>query len=108
MRIRVISQIRIRIHIKVVRIHNTDRQYLTYGIAGVELVGHVAVILPSHALANGGLHQSRQRWQHVDRRIDLQEKQQRLEDSFPISPVLLIYPHTDHQYRYLLRPPFRR
>jgi hypothetical protein len=79
-RIRVISRIRIRI--KAMRMHNTDRHYLTYGIAGVELVGHIAVVLPCHALANGGLHQSRQRWQHVDRRIDLQEKQQRLEYTF--------------------------
>jgi hypothetical protein len=81
-RIRIRVNSRIWIRIKAMKIHNTDGQYLTYGIAGVELVGHVAVILPCHALANGGLHESRQRRQHVDRRIDLQEKQQRLEYTF--------------------------
>ena len=45
---------------------------LTNGIAGVELVGDIAVILPRHSLADGGLHETRQGGQHVDRRIDLE------------------------------------
>ena len=44
---------------------------LANGIAGVQLVGYVRVIFSCHALANGGLHQTRQRWQHVDWREDL-------------------------------------
>uniref|UniRef100_A0A2M4D215 Putative secreted protein n=1 Tax=Anopheles darlingi TaxID=43151 RepID=A0A2M4D215_ANODA len=44
---------------------------LTDGVASVQLVGHIRVILARHALTDGGLHQTRQRRQHVDRRIDL-------------------------------------
>ena len=50
------------------------RKVPTDGVAGVELVGHIAVILPGHALANGGLHETGERGQHIDRGIDLQKK----------------------------------
>ena len=46
----------------------------TDGVAGVELVGDVAVVLPGHALANGGLHETGERGQHIDRGIDLESK----------------------------------
>lgn len=36
-----------------------------------QLVGDVGVVLARHALADGGLHETRQRRQHVDRRVDL-------------------------------------
>ena len=35
------------------------------------LVGDRAVVVPGHALADGGLHETRQRRQHVDGRVDL-------------------------------------
>ena len=44
---------------------------LSNSVTGVELVGHVRVVLPGHSLADGGLHQSTQRGQHVDGRVDL-------------------------------------
>ena len=44
---------------------------LADGVARVELVRHVRVVLPGHALADGGLHETRERRQHVDRRVDL-------------------------------------
>ena len=44
---------------------------LTDGVAGVQLVGHIGVILPGHSLTNGRLHQPGERGQHVDGRIDL-------------------------------------
>jgi hypothetical protein len=40
-------------------------------VGGVQLVGHRAVVLARHALADGALHQAGQRWQHVDGREDL-------------------------------------
>jgi len=43
-------------------------------VAGVQLVGDIRVILASHALANGGLHQTRQGGQHVDWREDLRKE----------------------------------
>lgn len=36
-----------------------------------QLVGDIGVVLTGHALTDGGLHQTRQRWQHVDWRVDL-------------------------------------
>jgi hypothetical protein len=36
-----------------------------------QLVRHVTVILASELLPDGGLHQSRQGGEHVDRRVDL-------------------------------------
>ena len=39
---------------------------LTDGVASVELVGHIGVVLPGHPLPDGGLHQSAQRGKHVD------------------------------------------
>ncbi|KAI0564002.1 hypothetical protein FGB62_31g125 [Gracilaria domingensis] len=44
---------------------------LSNGVAGVQLIGHVTVVPARHALADGGLHQTRQRRQHVDGRVDL-------------------------------------
>uniref|UniRef100_A0A182QVN8 Uncharacterized protein n=1 Tax=Anopheles farauti TaxID=69004 RepID=A0A182QVN8_9DIPT len=44
---------------------------LADGVASVQLVRHVRVVLAGHALADGGLHQTRQRRQHVHRRVDL-------------------------------------
>ena len=46
---------------------------LANGVAGVQLVGHVAVVLSGHALADGTLHETRERRQHVDGRGDLTE-----------------------------------
>jgi len=42
----------------------------TDGVLGVQLVGHVAVVLASVALANSGLHQTRERGKDVNWRVD--------------------------------------
>ena len=44
---------------------------LADGVVRVELVADVAVVLARHTLADGRLHQPRERGQHVDRRVDL-------------------------------------
>ena len=44
---------------------------LADGVAGVQLVGDVGVILAGHALADGGLHETGQRGKYVDGREDL-------------------------------------
>lgn len=44
---------------------------LADGVASVQLVGNVGVVLTGHALADGGLHQTGERWQHVHWRVDL-------------------------------------
>lgn len=36
-----------------------------------QLVGDVGVVLTCHALTDGRLHQTAERWQDVDRRVDL-------------------------------------
>mmetsp|Transcript_34359 Transcript_34359/g.77378 ORF Transcript_34359/g.77378 Transcript_34359/m.77378 type:complete len:274 (+) Transcript_34359:236-1057(+) len=41
---------------------------LTHGIGGIKLVGDRAVVVTRHALTNGRLHETRQRWQHINRR----------------------------------------
>jgi len=40
------------------------------GVFGVQLVGDIAVILAGASLTNSGLHQTRERWQDVDGRVD--------------------------------------
>jgi hypothetical protein len=42
----------------------------TDGVLGVQLVGHVTVVLASVALADGGLHETRQRGEDVDWRVN--------------------------------------
>lgn len=42
----------------------------TNGVLGVQLVGHIGVVLTSAALADSRLHQTGQRRQHVDGRVD--------------------------------------
>jgi hypothetical protein len=44
---------------------------LTDGVVGVQLVGDGSMVLAGHTLANSGLHETRQRGQYVDRRVDL-------------------------------------
>lgn len=44
---------------------------LANSVAGVQLVGHVAVVLARHTLANGTLHETRQRRQDVNGRRNL-------------------------------------
>jgi hypothetical protein len=44
---------------------------LADGVARVQLIGHVRVVLPGHVLTDGRLHQTRQRWQHVHWWVDL-------------------------------------
>mmetsp|Transcript_3162 Transcript_3162/g.11039 ORF Transcript_3162/g.11039 Transcript_3162/m.11039 type:complete len:248 (-) Transcript_3162:856-1599(-) len=50
-------------------LHGLD--VLADGVVGVELVRDGAVVLARHALADGRLHQTGERRQHVDRRVDL-------------------------------------
>ena len=40
-------------------------------VVGIELVGDIAVITAGHALANCRLHETGERRQHVNRRVDL-------------------------------------
>ncbi len=49
--------------------HQAPR-FLTLGVAGVELVGQVTVVLPGAILADAVVHQARQGPQHVDGRED--------------------------------------
>jgi len=44
---------------------------LADGVVGVQLVGDFRMVGPGHALANSRLHQPRERWQHVNGRVDL-------------------------------------
>ena len=43
---------------------------LTSSVVGVQLVGHGVVVVTSHSLTNSRLHQTGQRGQHVNGRID--------------------------------------
>ena len=36
-----------------------------------QLIRHISMIFARHSFTNGGLHQSRQRGEHIDRGIDL-------------------------------------
>lgn len=51
-----------------------DRELLTCispdGVLGIKLVGDIAVIPTCTALTDGRLHESRERWQDVDGRVD--------------------------------------
>lgn len=55
-----------------VSLEDTDRLRMTNGC--YQLVGDVSVVLPGHTLANGWLHQTGQRRQHIDGWVDLKDK----------------------------------
>ncbi|CRK49095.1 hypothetical protein BN1723_008386, partial [Verticillium longisporum] len=46
------------------------RGVTTNSVLGVQLVGNIAVVLAGHALANGRLHETRERGKNVDGRVD--------------------------------------
>mmetsp|Transcript_62504 Transcript_62504/g.167420 ORF Transcript_62504/g.167420 Transcript_62504/m.167420 type:complete len:421 (+) Transcript_62504:365-1627(+) len=59
----------------------------TNGIVSVHLIGDVGVVHSRHSLANTRLHQSGQRRQHVDRRVDLPVVQTAVHKHLPLSNV---------------------
>ncbi|KAG6547480.1 hypothetical protein Mapa_010928 [Marchantia paleacea] len=60
---------------------------LADGVIGVQLVRHVGVVFPSHPLADGALHEPRQRRQHVDGRVDLPVLQIAVDVDLPLGDV---------------------
>lgn len=62
-------------------------QILGNGIASIQLVGHVGVVLAGHALADGRLHESGEGRQHVDGRVDLTVVQLTLNVDLSLSDV---------------------
>mmetsp|Transcript_49833 Transcript_49833/g.112073 ORF Transcript_49833/g.112073 Transcript_49833/m.112073 type:complete len:211 (-) Transcript_49833:874-1506(-) len=66
-------------------LHRLD--ILANGVVGVQLIGDVAVVAARHALTDGGLHQTRERWQHVDWRVHLPVVQLPVDVNLTLSDV---------------------
>mmetsp|Transcript_30746 Transcript_30746/g.82329 ORF Transcript_30746/g.82329 Transcript_30746/m.82329 type:complete len:468 (-) Transcript_30746:264-1667(-) len=60
---------------------------LALRVVGVQLIGHVAVVLASHPLADTRLHQPAKGRQHVDRRVDLPVVQGTVHEDLPLCNV---------------------
>lgn len=57
------------------------------GVLCVQLVRDVAVVFARVTLANGGLHETRQRWQNVDRWVDTLVMQLTVDKDLPFGDV---------------------
>ena len=57
------------------------------GVVGVHLVRHGRVVPPRHALADGRLHEPRERGQHVDGRVDLRVVQRAVDVDLALGDV---------------------
>mmetsp|Transcript_12476 Transcript_12476/g.56228 ORF Transcript_12476/g.56228 Transcript_12476/m.56228 type:complete len:326 (+) Transcript_12476:60-1037(+) len=63
------------------------QRILPYGVVGVQLIAHLAVVPARHALPDGRLHQPRERRQHVDWRGNLPVVQLPVHVNLPLRDV---------------------
>lgn len=52
-----------------------------------QLIGHVTVVLSGETFTNSTLHQSGERWEHIDRRIDLSVVKLTIDEDLAFSDV---------------------